>query len=73
MILNFNRRCIIRCSYHVSLTFYHGIDLLSTHDYHAEKYFFNYMIAMFIVAIDDIICKRTPRLFKSVCKFREQK
>lgn len=67
MILNFNKRCVIRYNYHMSLTFYHDIDLLSTRDYHAEKYFFNYMIAMFTVAIDVIICKNTPRLFKSKC------
>lgn len=51
----------------MSLTFYHGIDLLSTCDYYVEKYFFNYVIAIFTVAIHDIIYKKTPRLFKSKC------
>lgn len=51
----------------MSLTFCHDIDLLSTRDYYAEKYFFNCMIVIFTVAIGDIIYKKTPRLFKSKC------
>lgn len=42
----------------MSLTFYHGIDLLSTCDYYVEKYFFNYMIAIFTVVIHGIIYKK---------------
>lgn len=46
----------------MSLTFYHDIDLLSTRDYYAEKYFFNYMIVIFTVAIGDIIYKKNSEI-----------
>lgn len=46
----------------MSLTFYHGIDLLSTCDYYVEKYFFNHMIAIFTVAIHGIIYKKNSEI-----------